>query len=142
MFVSSSHLRQSVNSVSVLRACTHLHQSFEVLQYALHRELQEVIVPQVEPSQADSGEHTEREAPQQVGIEEQQLEGGHGVKGAGINLTNLIVFEIKVPKVRREKRSISECFCGLKGPENKERKVVVFTTFLKNWKYNKCTCWE
>lgn len=83
-----------------------------------------MIVPQVEPSQTDSGEHAEGEAPQQVGIEEQQLEGGHGVKGAGIYLTNLIVLEIKVPKVRREKRSVSECLCGLKGPGNKERKMV------------------
>lgn len=48
---------------------TDLHQSSEVLQHSFYRKLQEVIVPQVEPSQIDPGEHTKGEAPQQVGIE-------------------------------------------------------------------------
>lgn len=61
-----------------------------------------MVVPQIEASQINSRKHSEREAPQQVGVEEQQLERWHGVEGPRIDLMNLVVLKIKVPKVRRE----------------------------------------
>lgn len=83
------------------REGTYLHQSREVFQHPRHGKLQEVVVPQIEPGQVDPGEHARREAPQQVGVEEQQLERRHGVEGAGIHLVDLIVLEIQVPTGRR-----------------------------------------
>lgn len=64
-----------------------------------------MVVPQIEASQINFGKHAEGEAPQQVGVEEEQLERRHGVKGAGVDLADLVVLEIKVPKDRewREK---------------------------------------
>lgn len=73
-----------------------------MLQHAHHRKLQKVVVSQIEASQINSRKHTEREAPQQVGIEEQQLEGRHGVEGPRIYLTDLVVLKIKVPKKGKE----------------------------------------
>lgn len=61
-----------------------------------------MVVSQIEASQINFRKHSEREAPQQVGVEEQQLERRHGVKGPRIYLTDLVVLEIKVPKERRE----------------------------------------
>lgn len=89
-----------VNDVAML-IFTHLHQSFEMLQHSFHWELQEVIVSQVKSSQTDPWEHTKRKAPQQVGVEKQQLQGRHGVKSAGINLMDFIILKIKVPKDRK-----------------------------------------
>lgn len=57
-----------------------------------------MVVSQIETSQVDFGEDAEGEAPQQVGVEEQQLQRRHGVKGAGVYLVDLVVLEIKVPK--------------------------------------------
>lgn len=76
---------------------TNLDQAGEVFQHSCHRKLQEVVVPQVEPGQVEPGEHAQGEAPQQVGVQEQQLEGRHGVKGAGIHLPDLVVLEVQVP---------------------------------------------
>lgn len=73
-----------------------------MFQHPHHRKLQKVVVSQIETSQINSGKHAEREAPQQVGVEEQQLEGRHGVKGPWIYLMYLVVLKIKVPKERRE----------------------------------------
>lgn len=86
---------------TVEREGTYLHQSREVFQHPRHGKLQEVVVPQIEPGQVDPGEHARGEAPQQVGVEEQQLERRHGVEGAGIHLVDLIVLEIQVPTGRR-----------------------------------------
>lgn len=72
-----------------------------MLQHPLHRKLQEVVVPQVKPGQVDPGEHTRGEAPQKVGVEEQQLERRHGVEGVRIHLVDLIVLEIQVPAESR-----------------------------------------
>lgn len=72
-----------------------------MLQHPHHRKLQKVVVSQIEASQINSRKHSEREAPQQVGVEEQQLERWHGVEGPRIYLTDLVVLEIKVPKERR-----------------------------------------
>lgn len=60
-----------------------------------------MVVPQVESGQVDPGEHAQGEAPQQVGVQEQQLEGRHGVKGAGIHLPDLVVLEVQVPAESR-----------------------------------------
>lgn len=84
---------------------TNLDQAGEVFQHARHRKLQEVVVPQVEPGQVDPGEHALGEAPQQVGVQEQQLEGRHGVEGAGIHLPDLVVLEVQVPRERRRVRA-------------------------------------
>lgn len=83
------------------RVGTYLDQSCEVFQYPRDGKLQEVVVPQIEPGQVDPREHAHGEAPQQVGVEEQQLEGRHGVEGARIHLVDLIVLEIQVPAERR-----------------------------------------
>lgn len=80
---------------------TYLHQSREVFQNPRHGKLQEVVVPQIEPGQVDPGEHARGEAPQQVGVEEQQLKRRHGVEGARIHLVDLVILEIQVPTERR-----------------------------------------
>lgn len=49
---------------------TNLDQAGQVFQHSCHGELQEVVVPQVEPGQVDPGEHTQGEAPQPVGVQE------------------------------------------------------------------------
>ena len=61
-----------------------------------------MVVPQVEPGRVDHGEHAQGKAPQQVGVQEQQLQGGHGVEGAGIHLPDLVVLEVQVPAERRQ----------------------------------------
>lgn len=72
-----------------------------MLQHARHGKLQEVVVSQVEAGEINSGEDAEREAPQQVGVQEQQLEGRHGVEGPGFDLADLVVLKIKVPEEER-----------------------------------------
>lgn len=82
--------------------CTNLHQSGEMLQHAHRGELQEVIVSQIEAGQIDSREDAEGEAPQQVCVEKQQLQGRHGVEGAWVDLMDLIVFKVEVPEGRQD----------------------------------------
>lgn len=60
-----------------------------------------MVVSQIEARQIDFGEDAERETPQQVGVEEEQLQRRHGVKGAGVYLMDLIVLEVQVPIERR-----------------------------------------
>ena len=72
-----------------------------MLQHARHGKLQEVVVSQVEAGEINSGEDAEREAPQQVGVQEQQLEGRHGVEGPGVDLADLVVLKIKEPEEER-----------------------------------------
>lgn len=86
---------------------TYLHQAGEVLQHARHGKLQEVVVSQVESREINSGKDAEGEAPQQVGVQEQQLEGRHGVEGPGVDLADLVVLKIKVPKRREDGVSVS-----------------------------------
>lgn len=64
-----------------------------------------MVVPQVEPGQVEPGEHALGEAPQQVGVQEQQLQGRHGVEGAGVHLLDLVVLEVQVPTERRRVRA-------------------------------------
>lgn len=74
---------------------TNLYQSSQMLQDALHRKMQEVIVSQIESSQINSWKHAQREAPQQVGVEKQQLQRRHCVEGPGVDHVDLIILEIK-----------------------------------------------
>lgn len=62
-----------------------------------------MVVSQIEAGQIDFGEDAEREALQQVGVEEEQLQRRHGVKGARVHLADLIVLEIQVPMERGTK---------------------------------------
>ena len=71
--------------------------------------MQKVVVSQVEACQVDSRKHTEREAPQQIGVEEQQLEGRHGVKSPTVYLADFIVFKVEVPK--GEEKPVLQCLC-------------------------------
>lgn len=71
--------------------------------------MQKVVVSQIEACQVHSSKHTEREAPQQVGVEEQQLEGRHGVESPTVYLADLIVLKVKVPK--GEERPVLQCLC-------------------------------
>lgn len=75
-----------------------------------------MVVSQIEAREIDFGEDAEREAPQQVGVEEHQLQRRHGVEGAGVYLADLVVLEIKEPKesgakkhVRVQKAAHSQC---------------------------------
>jgi len=92
----------------------YLHQPREVLQHALHGQLQQVVVPQVESSQVDSGEHAGGERAQQIGVEEQQLEGRHGVQGPGVHLVDLVVLKVEVPE-EGEEGAESGFLCTNKG---------------------------
>lgn len=69
-----------------------------MLQDAHQGEPLQVVVPQVEAGQIHAGEDVVWEVPQQVGVEEQQLEGRRGVKGPGFHLTDLIVLQVQVPE--------------------------------------------
>lgn len=62
-----------------------------------------MVVSQIESRQIDFGEDAEREAPQQVGVEEEQVQRRHGVKGAGVYFVDLVVLEIQVPMERVSK---------------------------------------
>lgn len=73
-----------------------------MLQHTLHRKMQKVVVSQVESSQVNSREDSEGEALQQVGVEEQELQGWHGVERPRINLADLVVFKVKVPKTKKK----------------------------------------
>lgn len=96
-----------------------------MLQHPRHGQLQEVVVPQVKPGQVDPGEHAWGQALQQVGVEEQQLEGRHGVEGARIHFADLVILEIQIPyegrRGRIKKKGIKELqpFCsGAEGSES------------------------
>lgn len=68
-----------------------------------------MVVPQIEASQINFGKNAQGEAVQQVGVEEEQLERRHGVKGAGVDLADLVVLKIKVPKARERRE---KCYGG------------------------------
>lgn len=89
---------------------TNLHQSSEMLQHTLHRKMQEVVVSQVESSQINSREDSEGEALQQVGVEEQKLQGWHGVERPWIYLADLVIFKVKKPE-NQEKLSVTAFIC-------------------------------
>lgn len=95
-------MQESVAGISKMRVYTNLYQSSEVFQHTLHRQMLEEIVSQVKPGQPDCREHTDREAPQNVGVEKQQLKGRHGVKGARIYHADIVVLQVKEPKVRKK----------------------------------------
>lgn len=100
-------LQESVVRISKIWISTNLYQSSEVFQHTLHRQMLEDIVSQVKTRQLDSREYTDGEALQSVVVEKQQLKGRHGVKGPGIYHTDLVVLQVKEPKVRKQKQILS-----------------------------------